>query len=170
MTRIIALIDGVELYATSKALGIDVDYKRLLYWLREEGTFVRAYYFTLLEDSAEYSGIRPLVDWLEYNGYTMVTKPPKRREDGIRKNSMHVEFAVLAMELGQSCDHLFLFTGDGEYASLVEALKRQGKRVTVVSTITTRPPMVSDALRRAADEFIDLQSMVGQFAREPVKR
>ena len=44
MTRIIALIDGVELYATSKALGIDVDYKRLLYWLREEGTFVRRYF------------------------------------------------------------------------------------------------------------------------------
>ena len=156
----IALIDGAELYTVSKALGVEVDFRRLLQWLRVGDTvLVRAYYFALYDDDAEFSSIRPLLDWLEYNGYTMVQKPSRLKSDGTRKGSIRVELAVAAMSLLQTTDHFFLFANDSEYVSLVEALKSRGKRVTVVSTISTKPHLLSDALRRVADECVDLNTI-----------
>ncbi|MFZ2593984.1 MAG: NYN domain-containing protein [Minisyncoccia bacterium] len=168
MYKIVALIDGVSLYSTSKALGFDVDFKRLLEWLRREkgSLLVRAYYFTLIEDTGEYSSLRPLADWLEYNGFSMVTKPAKVRSDGRRKGSMHVELAVVAMELAQTINHIVLFTGDGEYVALVEALKRQGVVVTLVSSLVTEPPTVDDLLRRTADDFIELDRIAKVIERQ----
>jgi uncharacterized LabA/DUF88 family protein len=161
MSKIVALIDGVSLYGTSKALGFDVDYKRLLEWLHDEGDLLRASYYTTVDETGDYSSIRPLLDWLEYNGFSLITKPVKVREEGRRKGSMHVELSVDAMELANSgsIGHVFLFPGDGEYVALARALKRKGIRVTVVSTLQTNPAFIDDALRRTADEFIDLDAI-----------
>jgi uncharacterized LabA/DUF88 family protein len=127
----------------------------------------------MVEDQ-EYSSIRPLIDWLDYNGYRVVTKPAKEFTDssGRRKikGNMDIELAIDALELAPYIDHMVLFSGDGDFRSLVEAMQRRGVRVTVVSTIQTQPPMVSDELRRQADEFLDLVQLIARIGRDPGER
>ena len=168
--RVAVFIDGANLYQAAKALGFDIDYKRLLHTLAADCRFVRAYYYTALLDEQEYSPIRPLVDWLDYNGYTMVTKPLKEftQSTGRRKfkGNMDVEITVDIMEMSAKLDHVVLISGDGDFRRLVEAVQRRGVRVTVVSTIRTQPPMVADELRRQADFFLDLSELQGKVARE----
>jgi uncharacterized LabA/DUF88 family protein len=172
--RVAVFIDGANLYQAAKALGFDIDYKRLLKTLASECRFIRAYYYTALLDEQEYSPIRPLIDWLDYNGYTMVTKPLKEftQSTGRRKykGNMDVEITVDVMEISTHVDHVVLISGDGDFRRLVEAVQRRGVRVTVVSTIRTQPPMVADELRRQADFFLDLSELQGRIAREyPVR-
>src|SRR5260370_39976282 len=158
--RIVLLIDGATLYATARTLGFDIDYKRLLKECHARGTLLRAFYYTAIIEDQEYSSIRPLIDWLHYNGYTAVTKATKEFVDasGRRKvkGNMDIELAVDAMELAAHIDQMVLFSGDGDFRSLVEAVQRRGVRVTVVSTISSQPPMIADELRRQADVFTDL--------------
>ena len=172
--RIALFIDGANLYATAKSLAFDIDYKRLLALFRTKGQLVRALYYTALIEDQEYSSIRPLVDWLDYNGYTMVTKPTKEFVDAMGrrkiKGNMDIELAVDAMELADHLDHIVLFSCDGDFRSLVEALQHKGKRVSVVSTLATTPPMVADELRRQADQFIDLANLQNEIGRDPSER
>ncbi|MBT5191884.1 MAG: NYN domain-containing protein, partial [Rhodospirillaceae bacterium] len=150
--RIALFIDGSNLYAAARALGFDIDYKKLLEHFKGHGYLVRALYYTALIEDQEYSPIRPLVDWLDYNGYTMVTKPTKEFTDaaGRRKikGNMDIELAVDMLEMADNLDHLYVFSGDGDFRRLVEAVQRRGKRVTVVSTVRSSPPMAADELRR----------------------
>ena len=172
--RIALFIDGANLYATAKALGFDIDYKRLLAEFQNRGTLVRAFYYTAIIEDQEYSSIHPLVDWLHYNGYTVVTKATKEFIDasGRRKvkGSMDIELAVDAMELAGQIDQMILFSGDGDFRSVVAAVQRRGVRVTVVSTIATQPPMIADELRRQADVFIDLRELQPKISRDPSER
>jgi uncharacterized LabA/DUF88 family protein len=167
--RIALFIDGANLYATAKTLGFDIDYKRLLAEFQSRGTLVRAYYYTTIIEDQEFSSIRPLVDWLDYNGYTVVTKPTKEFiDDGGRrrvKGNMDIELAIDAMELARHVDQMVLFSGDGDFRSLVEAVQRRGVRVTVVSTISSQPPMIADELRRQADVFTDLLELQAKLGR-----
>ena len=168
--RIALFIDGANLYASAKSLGFDIDYKRLLKEFHTRGRLIRAFYYTALVEDQEYSSIRPLVDWLDYNGYAVVTKPTKEFVDstGRRKvkGNMDIELAVAAMEMADHIDHMVLFSGDGDFRSLVEAVQRKGVRVTVVSTIKTTPPMIADELRRQADQYIDLVEIAPEFTRK----
>jgi uncharacterized LabA/DUF88 family protein len=172
--RIALFIDGANLYATAKSLGFDIDYKRLLREFQGKGKLIRAFYYTALVEEQEYSSIRPLIDWLDYNGYAVVTKPTKEFVDSMGrrkvKGNMDIELAVDAMEMAEHLDEIVLFSGDGDFRSLVEALQRKGVRVSVVSTITTQPPMVADELRRQADEFIDLVHLISKIGRDPGER
>jgi uncharacterized LabA/DUF88 family protein len=172
--RIGLFIDGANLYATAKALGFDIDYRRLLADFQNRGTLVRAYYYTATIEDQEYSSIRPLIDWLNYNGYTVVTKATKEFIDasGRRKvkGSMDIELAVDAMELTEHIDQMVLLSGDGDFRSLVAAVQRRGVRVTVVSTIATQPPMIADDLRRQADVFIDLRELRPKISRDLPER
>ena len=172
--KIALFIDGANLYATAKTLGFDIDYKRLLKEFQSRGTLLRAFYYTAIIEDQEYSSIRPLIDWLDYNGYTVVTKATKEFIDasGRRKvkGNMDIELAVDAMELSDYLDHIVLFSGDGDFRSLVEALQHKGKRVSVVSTLATNPPMVADELRRQADQFIDLANLQEEIGRDPSER
>jgi uncharacterized LabA/DUF88 family protein len=172
--RIALFIDGANLYASAKSLGFDIDYKRLLKEFQGRGRLIRAFYYTALVDDQEYSSIRPLVDWLDYNGYAVVTKPTKEFVDssGRRKikGNMDIELAVTAMEMAAHIDHMVLFSGDGDFRSLVEAVQRQGVRVSVVSTVATQPPMVADELRRQADEFVELTQLMARIGRDPAER
>jgi uncharacterized LabA/DUF88 family protein len=172
--RIALFIDGANLYASAKSLGFDIDYKRLLKEFQAKGRLIRAFYYTALVDDQEYSSIRPLVDWLDYNGYSVVTKPTKEFVDstGRRKvkGNMDIELAVTAMEMANHMDHMVLFSGDGDFRSLVEAVQRKGVRVSVVSTVSTQPAMVADELRRQADEFVDLVSLMPRIGRDPGER
>ena len=172
--RIALFIDGANLYASAKSLGFDIDYKRLLREFQSKGRLIRAFYYTALVEDQEYSSIRPLVDWLDYNGYSVVTKAAKEFVDstGRRKvkGNMDIELAVNAMEMADRIDHMVLFSGDGDFRSLVEAIQRKGVRVSVVSTVATQPPMVADELRRQADEFVDLTHMIARIGRDPGER
>ncbi|SDG97582.1 NYN domain-containing protein [Roseospirillum parvum] len=167
--RLALFIDGANLYAAARTLGFDIDYKNLLQHFASQGRLIRAFYYTALADEQEYSPIRPLIDWLDYNGYTMVTKPIKEFTDstGRRKvkGNMDIELAIDAMEMAAHVDHVVLFSGDGDFRRLVEALQRLGRRVTVISSIRTQPPMVADELRRQADIFLDLRDLEPVIAR-----
>ena len=167
--RIALFIDGPNLYAAAKSLGFDIDYKNLLESFRRQGRLVRAYYYTALAEDQEYSPIRPLIDWLDYNGYTMVNKPAKEYTDssGRRryKGNMSIELAVDMMEMAPNIDHAVLFSGDGDFRQLLEAMQRRGVRVTVISTFRAQSPMVSDELRRQADAFVELQDLSQDIAR-----
>ena len=167
--RLAIYIDGSNLYAAARSLGFDIDYKRLLELFKGKGRLIRAFYYTALIENEEYSPIRPLVDWLDYNGYTMITKPTKEFTDaaGRRKikGNMDIELAIDMMEMAEQLDHIVLFSGDGDFRRLVEAIQRKGVRVTVVSTIRSQPPMIADELRRQADIFVELQDMQEDIAR-----
>ena len=167
--RIGLFIDGSNLYAAARALAFDIDYKRLLDYFSGKGRLIRAFYYTALMEEQEYSPIRPLVDWLDYNGYTMVTKPTKEFTDsqGRRKikGNMDIELAIDVMEMAERLDHIVIFSGDGDFRRLVEAVQRKGVRVSVVSTVRSQPPMVADELRRQADYFMELQDLQPVIAR-----
>src|SRR6218665_1902789 len=169
--KIVLFIDGANLYATSKAIGVDIDYRRLLAEFNSKAYLLRANYYTALVEDQEYSSIRPLIDWVDYNGFTVVTKPAKEFPDatGRRKvkGNMDIELTVDALELAPFYDHMVLFSGDGDFTALVAALQRKGKRVTVVSTLTTSTPMISDELRRQADFFMDVAELAKTVGRVP---
>ncbi len=172
--KIALFIDGANLYAASKSLGFDVDYRKLLKAFQKRGYLLRAYYYTALIEDQEYSSIRPLIDWLDYNGYRVVTKPAKEFTDSLGrrkiKGNMDIELAIDAMEQCETVDHLVIFSGDGDFTTLVEALQRRGRKVSVVSTMATQPPMIADDLRRQADHFIDLNSLKAEVGRDPSER
>jgi len=167
--RIGLFIDGSNLYATARALEFDIDYKKLLGFFKTQGHLIRAFYYTAMLDEHDYSPLRPLVDWLDYNGFTIVTKPTKEFTDasGRRKikGNMDIELAIDVLEMAEHLDHIVLFSGDGDFRRLVEAVQRKGCRVSVVSTTRSSPPMVADELRRQSDEFIDLIELEKEIGR-----
>lgn len=167
--RVALFIDGANLYGAAKSLGFDIDYRRLLELFQRKAYLVRAFYYTALIENEEYSPIRPLVDWLNYNGFSLVTKPVKEFTDqmGRRKikGNMDVELAVDMLELAPRIDRAVLFSGDGDFRRLVEAVQARGVRVTVVSSIKTSPPLIADELRRQADEFVDLTELMPDIQR-----
>ena len=172
--RTALFIDGANLYSASRNLGFDVDYRNLLEFFRKKTHVIRAYYYSAVLETEEYSPLKPLTDWLAYNGYTLVTKPAKEFTDSLGrrrvKGNMDIEVAVDMLELAPRIDHAVLFSGDGDFRCLVEAMQRKGVRVTVVSTVKSQPPMASDDLRRQADNFVDLadlEDLIGRSARLP---
>jgi uncharacterized LabA/DUF88 family protein len=161
--RLAIFIDGSNLYSAARALQHDMDFRRMLDWFREKSILTRAYYYTAVVEGEEFSPVKPLVDWLDYNGFSVVTKPVKRFTDGQGhsriKGNMDIEIAVDMLELAPHIDHAVLFSGDGDFRALVEAVQRLGVRVTVVSSVQTTPAMASEELRRQADEFLELATL-----------
>src|SRR5690606_31234901 len=172
--RVALFIDGANLHAAARALGFDIDYKRLLKQFQDKCHLIRAFYYTALVEDQEYSPLRPLIDWLDYNGFTMVTKPAKEYTDAMGrrkiKGNMDIELAIDVMEMAPHLDHGVLFSGDGDSRRLDDAVQRKGLPVSVVSTTKTQPPMVADELRRQADTFIELQDLSSKIMREHSSR
>ena len=108
-------IDGPNIYTTARSVGFEIDFKRLLREFQSRGYLLRAFYYTAVIEDQEYSSIRPLIDWLDYNGYTVVTKTTKEFVDqtGRRKvkGNMDIELAVDAIELAPHIDQMVLFSG-----------------------------------------------------------
>ena len=172
--RLAIFIDGANLYNAAKTLGFDIDYRKLLEFFADRARLIRAFYYTAIVEDQDYSPLRPLVDWLDYNGYTLVTKPTKEFTDAMGrrklKGNMDIELAIDVLEMAEHLDHVILFSGDGDFRRLVEAVQRKGLRVSVVSTIKSSPPMVADELRRQADDFIELADIAPLIARNPSER
>jgi uncharacterized LabA/DUF88 family protein len=168
--RLAVFIDGANLHSTSRALGFEVDFKRLLAELNRRGRLLRAYFYTTVSAADDFNSIQPLLDWLDYNGFTVRTKPLREHDDGegrrrFRRN-IAIDLAIDALEAAAHVDHIYLFSGDGDYRSLVQALQRRGVLVTVVSTIRSKPaPIAADELRRQADAFLDLDDLRSLIAR-----
>ncbi len=169
MPRRALFIDGSNLYAAAKNLGFDIDYRKLRYFFESGSWLLRAYYYTAIADDQEYSPVRPLADWLDYNGFTLVSKPAKEFTDAMGRRrirgNMDVEIAVDALAIADRIDHMILMSGDGDFRRLIEAMQAKGVRVTVVSTIRTSPPMAADEIRRQADEFLDLLDIAPEIER-----
>ncbi len=167
--RMALFIDGPNLHSSAKSLGFDIDYKQLKSLFAQKGRLIRAMYYTALLEDQEYSPLRPLIDWLDYNGFTMVTKAAKEFTDsaGRRrvKGNMDIDLAIDVLEMSSHLDHIVLFSGDGDFRPLVEAVQHRGVRVTVVSSMRTQPPMIADELRRQADNFIELNDLAQDIAR-----
>ena len=167
--RVALFIDGANLYSAAKALNADLDFRKLVADFQRETVLVRAYYYTAVVEGEEFSPIRPLVDWLGYNGFSVVTKPVKRFTDSSghtrTKGNMDIEIAVDMLEMAPHLDHMVLFSGDGDFRRVVQAVQSKGVRVTVVSTMKSQPPMIADELRRQADAFIDLSDRLGDWSR-----
>lgn len=167
--RMALFIDGSNLHATARALDMEIDYKSLRNYFAKQSRLIRAFYYTALLEDQEFSPLRPLVDWLDYNGFTLVTKPVKEftDEQGRRKikGNMDIEIAVDMLNIADELDHVVLFSGDGDFRRLLEAVQRRGVRVTVVSSNRTKPSMIADELRRQADQYMDLETVRGVFGR-----
>ncbi len=167
-------IDGANLHATARALDIEIDYSNLKKIVAGKGTLLRAFYYTAIYEEQDYSPLRPLVDWLDYNGFTVVTKRAKEYIDdqGRRKvkGNMDIEIAVDMLSLTDHVTHMALFSGDGDFRRLVEAVQRKGVRVTVVSSTVTKPSMIADELRRQADNFIELDDLRDALDRKTSRR
>jgi uncharacterized LabA/DUF88 family protein len=168
--RLGIFVDGANLYGAARSLNFDIDYRKMLELFAKQGRLVRAFYYTALPEEQEYSPIRPLIDWLDYNGFTLVTKPMKEYTDSLGrrkvKGNMDIELAIDMMEMAPFLDHVVLISGDGDFRRLIEAVQRKGLRATVISTIRTQPPMISDDLRRQADMFIDLTELMPMIGRQ----
>jgi len=168
--RVALFVDGANLYAAAKSLGFDIDYRRLLDYFGKQCQLIRAFYYTAIYEDQEYSPLRPLVDWLDYNGFTIVTKPAKEFIDAMGrrkiKGNMDIELAIDVMEMTPHLDHIILFSGDGDFRRLIEAVQRKGVRATIVSSVQTQPSMVADELRRQADHFIDLRDLEPYLVRQ----
>ncbi|MET0545462.1 MAG: NYN domain-containing protein [Caulobacterales bacterium] len=167
--RIAIFIDGANLYSTLRQIGLEVDYRKLLAQFSNNTRLIRANYYTAMWEEQDYSALRPLVDWLDYNGFNVIKKPAREQIDaqGKRrlKGNMDVDIAVDMLEMAPHIDHAVLFSGDGDFRRLVEAVQRKGVRVSVVSTLRATPPVLADELRRQADVFIDLADLAPDIAR-----
>ena len=168
--KIAIFIDGANFFTAVRSLGFEIDYKRLLHEFRSRGSLLRAFYYTAIFEDGEHPSLQPLVDWLAYNGYTVVTKLRKEFVDhtGRRKISgnINVELAIDAMEIAPHIDQMVLFSGDGDFCPLVKAVQQCDVRVTVVSSL----PTAAQELRRQADEFVDIANLKDKIGRDPAMR
>jgi uncharacterized LabA/DUF88 family protein len=172
--RTALFIDGPNLYSTSRHLSFDVDYRNLLVYFRSRTNIVRAFYYAAQLDTEDYSPLRPLMDWLAYNGFTLVTKAAREFTDATGRRRVHgsmdVELAVDMIEIASQLDHVVLFSGDGDFVRLIERVQQLGIRATVISSARTKPVMVADELRRQADQFVELADIAPEFTRQPTGR
>lgn len=169
--KVALFIDGANLYSSARGISLDIDYKKLYDLFDNSSRLIRAFYYTALLDDQEYSPIRPLIDWLDFNGYHLVTKPAKTFTDSMGrqriKGNMDIELAIDMLQMADHMDHAVLFSGDGDFRPLVEAVQHKGVRITVISTMKSTPPMVSEDLRRQADRFVELETLMPMIARQP---
>jgi uncharacterized LabA/DUF88 family protein len=167
--KLVVLIDGQNLHFTARRLGFDIDFKRLLAEFEVRGSLVRVFYYTTIIENTEFSAIQPLIDWLDYNGFTVRAKRIKEFDDGNgrrkTKRSIAIDLAIDALEMARKIDHMVLVSGDGDFRTVVEAVQRLGVHVSVASTLRSKPPMISDELRRQADTFIELDELKAAIGR-----
>ena len=167
--KLALFIDGTSLYSAARGLNLEIDFRKLIQEFRKRGRLLRANYYTTILETEDHNPIRPLVDWLSYNGFNTIVKNAREYTDreGRRRvrGSMDLEIATDMLELAPHLDHLVLFSGNGDFRRVVEAVKAKGVRVTVISSVKSQPQTIADELRREADAFIELEEMADLIAR-----
>lgn len=95
--------NGTNLYGAAKGLKFDIDYERLLELCARKRTLVRAFYYIAVAEDQEFSPLRTLVDWVDYNGFSVGTKPLKEFTDAQgrhrAKGNMDIELAINVMKV-----------------------------------------------------------------------
>ena len=169
--KLAILIDGPNTFSALKALEIDVDYKALKTEFARRGKLMRALYFTTVWETEDHSPMKPLIDWLDYNGFSVISKPSKEFVDSEGrkryKGSMDIEMAIHALKLARYVEHIVIFSGNGDFTPLVETLQDMGVRVSIASTLKTEFPMIADDLRKQADNFIEIEQLAEVISRKP---
>lgn len=151
------VVDGANTYEASKAVGYMIDYAKVLSFFKPQ----QAIYLTALpeKDRNNPNPIFKMIDFINFNGFTIESKPMKIINGAIvkREGNMDVEIALAMVEASNWANHIVLFSGDGDFRQAVEYVQRRGVRVTVVSALNLQPaPIVADELRRRANVFFDL--------------
>lgn len=161
--RIALFIDGHALHNAAKSIDLTVDYASLRKEFAARGKLVHAYFYAAIDEDAEFSAVRKLADYLDYNGYMVRTRALQRRvqEDGnVRiKASIAVQMAVEARDVAEHVEHIVLFTGDGDMVHTVKSIQRLGVRVSVCGTRKGKESLLSDELRREVDNVIELDDL-----------
>jgi len=161
------IIDGASIHSASQSVDLQIDWHTFLTEFQNRGHLIRAIYATpIFEDEGEHNPLRPLIDWLDYNGFTTITRTARKEADDngrfrIKNGNIHVDVTLAAIRLAKKADHIVLFSGDGSYEPLVKELKRMNVRVSVCCAKKS----AADGLRRNADEFIDLEDIRGLVGR-----
>ena len=171
--RTVLFIDGDDTYAVLKSLHLELDFKSLRTYFLQRARLLRATYYAVVPENDAYCTQMPLLDWLEYNGYSVVKRAWQVEQATGRKKvpNIYVDIAVDAINLAHAYDRAVFLSGDASLISVVRALKGAGKCTTVISSLSqTTPNVVSDLLRREADEFIDLLSLEGIYRPKPDAR
>ena len=170
MQRIAILIDGSNAHASANALNFQIDYVKFLALFKKKYQVNRALYFTALPPKEVDSPLRKMVTFLDFNGYNSIIKETKLHtdNDGMvkRKGNMDCELAIYATKYAEVVERIVLFSGDGDFRIVVERVQELGCQVTVLSTL--KGNMVSDLLRRQADEFLELDDMRAQIEHHKV--
>lgn len=167
--RTALFIDGASLHHAARNLGFEVDFRSLRTLFEENTDFQRAYYYAAMPETDDYSPLKPLTDWLAYNGYYLITKPAREFTDGTGrrrvKGNMDVELTADLLLQAPRLDHAVIISGDSDLRRAVEAAQGLGTRVSVISSLRTSPPMIGDDLRRQTDTFIELADVAYYFTR-----
>lgn len=153
--KLAVLVDGANLHCAAQNVGLEIDWGRFQLFFARQATLVTSCYFTPIpaEHQDGFQPLQRLLDWLDYNSWQVIA------------SDTGVDMAVMAMELAGDVDHFVIGSGDGDFVVLAEALKRRGRRVTVLAAL--KGGGVSDDLRRAADDFLDLEALRTEIARAP---
>jgi uncharacterized LabA/DUF88 family protein len=160
--RIAVFVDGANIHATLRQLDFQFDYKLLREFFGDCGELLRSYYYTAMKPDGQNDSVKPLVDFLQLNGWTTITKPFRYQgEPGeiTIKGNLDCEITVDMIRMSEFVDHLVLFSGDGDFRYLIEHLQDRGKRVTVASSRVTKTAVLSNELAKQADNFIELETL-----------
>jgi uncharacterized LabA/DUF88 family protein len=151
--RVVILVDGSNLFYAASALGVEIDYTKLLHCLTQNRQLVRAYFYTAFDRNNEKQ--QGFLRWMRRNGYRVVAKDLVQLPDGSRKANVEVEIAIDMLNLAEHCDTVILISGDGDLAYAVNAAADKGVRIEVVSLFS----MTHDDLINVADRYIDLATL-----------
>lgn len=167
--KTLIFIDGASLYYGSKKCGLNIDYAKLREYFASRTKLIRAYYYASIVESEDYTPLKPLTDWLAYNGFTTILKeayelPSEGGERRLRNTNVDCEIITDMMDMADHCDHIVLFSARNDYRRAIEAVQRKGKLVTVVSS----RDQISDELRRIVDNYIDIESLRSYVSNEKV--
>ncbi|MCA1666346.1 MAG: NYN domain-containing protein [Thermomicrobia bacterium] len=157
--RIAIFFDMSNLYFAARDMGIRIDYARLLDFLTSGRRLHRAYAY--LGYNPEDESSHSFITWLKRNGFRVKTKALRRFEDGSTKANLDMELAIDLLTQAPHIDVAIVVSGDGDFVNLVDAAQNAGLRVEVAAT----PRQAATDLMDIADQFIDLEANVAQFAR-----
>lgn len=157
--KVAIFIDGNNLFHAARAVGVEIDYAKLLDLLRGDEMLLRAFFYTGVDQQAERQ--QGFLLWMRRNGYRVVEKELKTFADGTKKANLDVEIAVDMLSLADKYDTAILVSGDEDFSYAVNAVAYKGVRVEVAGFRSNTSPRLIDV----ADRFIELDSLISEISK-----
>jgi uncharacterized LabA/DUF88 family protein len=152
-------IDGNNLFHAARSAGVEIDYAKLLNYLRGESPLLRAFFYTGVDERAERQ--QGFLLWMRRNGYRVVQKELKTFPDGTKKANLDVEIAVDMLSLAGHYDTAILVSGDEDFAYAINVIAYKGVRVEVVGFRSNTSPRLIDV----ADRFVDFDGIINEVCK-----